>query len=332
MRAAVNTHYGPADNVQLRTLPDPMPGAKEILVAVEAAAVTTADWRIRAAHFPGGLALVGRLMFGLLRPRQPVGGMNFAGTIRAIGPEVDRFAVGDRVVGIAPGGGAHAEALVLPQDGIVARTPMDLAAAEAAALPFGGMTAVAFMQDIARVAAGQRVLILGASGAVGGYAVQLAASAGAKVTAVGGPGSVRRLRALGAEQVIDYTAQPLDAEGRDYDLVFDTGGIVSFRDASALLKPDGLFLPLEFGMRDVAGLILRWFTRGPRIGLHVSGETRERLQALLDRVARGALRPVVGARYPLERIVEAHRLVESRHAGGTVVVEMTPADAVREVA
>ncbi|MEM9248058.1 MAG: NAD(P)-dependent alcohol dehydrogenase [Pseudomonadota bacterium] len=332
MKAAIHARFGPAECVELMEMPDPVPGAGQILVAVEAAGVTTADWRLRAAAFPGGFAVFGRLMFGLWRPRQPIRGTDFAGVVRAVGPGVHRFSVGDAVVGVLPGGGAHAQMLVVAEDGIVTHRPCNLGAAEAAALPFSGLTASAFLREFASVQAGQQVLILGASGAVGSSAVQIAAAAGAQVTAVGGPAAQARLRALGAVRTIDYSQQNRDAWGRDYDLVFDTAGIATYREAAALLAKTGTFLPLEFGVAELWAVIRGWFGRRPRILLRISSETRAGLEALMHDVARGALTPVVAARLPFDEIVAAHRLVESRHAGGPVIVEMGPERTTADVA
>ena len=183
MKAAIYTSYGAPDTVHLAEVPTPAPGPSEVLVRVHASTVTTADWRLRASAFPGLLWLPGRFMTGLLRPRNPVLGMEVAGEILAIGADVMRFHAEQRVFGFS-GGGGHAEYVVLPEIAALIETPSQLSDAEAASLPFGAISALEFLRDIARVTPGQHVLVVGASGGVGVYAVQIAKALGAEVTAV----------------------------------------------------------------------------------------------------------------------------------------------------
>ena len=172
MKAATARRYGPADILQIEELPRPVPGRGEILLRVRAASVTTADWRLRAAAFPGGLALIGRLVAGLWRPRHLVPGSDVAGEVVALGAGVKGFEVGQRVVAVL-GHGGHAEYGLAKAEGAVAPIPDSMGFDEAAALPFGGLTALEFLRDVASLRAGQKVLILGASGGVGAYAVVL---------------------------------------------------------------------------------------------------------------------------------------------------------------
>ena len=204
MKAAVYRRYGPAETVGLADMPTPAPGPKQVLIRVRAAGLSTADWRMRAAAYPGLLWLPGRMMTGLLRPRNPVLGVDFAGEVVAVGHAVTRFAVGQRVFGFS-GGGAHAEFLALSEDACLYPTPENLSDAEAAALPFGGLCALVFLRDVARVEPGQRVMITGGSGGVGVYAIQIAKALGAHVTASASAGNAALLRDLGADEVQDYT-------------------------------------------------------------------------------------------------------------------------------
>ena len=183
MKAAVYETYGPADVVKIDSRPKPEPGATELLVRVEATTVTTADWRLRASAFPGGMWLPGRLMTGLFKPKNEVLGAEFAGVVEETGGEVTGFKPGDRVFGFA-GHGAHAEYLTIDETAAVAPIPAGLDTLEAAALPFGAVAALAFLRDVAKIKPGQDVLIIGASGNVGVYAVQIAKAMGATVTAV----------------------------------------------------------------------------------------------------------------------------------------------------
>ncbi|SDH39576.1 NAD(P)-dependent alcohol dehydrogenase [Alloyangia pacifica] len=318
MKAATARRYGPADVLRIEDLPRPEPGPGEILIRVRAASVTTADWRLRAAEFPGGLALVGRMVAGLWKPRHLVPGSDVAGEVAALGAGVGGFEVGQRVLAVL-GHGGHADYALAKADGAVVPLPEDMGFDEAAALPFGGLTALEFLRDVANLRTGQEVLILGASGGVGAYAVQIAAALGAHVTAVAGPGRESLLRGLGAERVLDYRKDEI--AGR-FDLAFDTVGATHWPQSRGLLGKQGLFLPLNFGLGDLWHLLQAKLSGGPRMVLHVSGDSRAGLEALLDLWRAGKLRPVIDSRFALKDIAEAHRLVETRHRAGAVVLEV----------
>ncbi|MCT4373195.1 NAD(P)-dependent alcohol dehydrogenase [Yangia mangrovi] len=318
MKAATARRYGASDILRVEDLPRPEPGPGEILIRIRAASVTTADWRLRAAAFPGGLALIGRLVAGLWKPRHLVPGSDVAGEVVALGAGVDGFAVGQRVVAVL-GHGGHAEYGLATAKGAVAPIPEGMGFDEAAALPFGGLTALEFLRDVAKLRAGQEVLILGASGGVGAYAVQIAAALGARVTAVAGPGREVFLRGLGAERVLDYRRDEI--AGR-FDLIFDTVGAMSWPESRRLLGEQGLFLPLNFGLRELGHLLWAKLSGGPRMALHVSGDSRAGLESLLALWREGRLRPVIDSRFALEDIAEAHLLVETRHRAGAVVLEI----------
>jgi NADPH:quinone reductase-like Zn-dependent oxidoreductase len=324
MKAMVNRTYGPAEVVQAEEVPTPVPAAGEILVKVEAAGVNTADWRLRAAAFPGIMAVPGRMMFGLLRPRNKVLGHEFAGRVVATGAGVTAYRTGDRVFGFAQGG-AHAEYLALPETGAVAHLPSTLSAAEGAALPFGGQTALAFLRDFAEVKPGQRVAVIGASGGVGVYAVQIARALGAEVTGVASGDNAALVSDLGAAHFIDYRTADITRGKARFDVILDTVGALGFAGARRILRPGGLFLPLNIGLREIGQALWPRWRGGRRIQLRVSGDSAEGLRALAGMVAKGTLRPVIQARLPLDRIVDAYRLVESRHRSGAVVVEMEAA-------
>ncbi|WP_136442020.1 NAD(P)-dependent alcohol dehydrogenase [Pacificoceanicola onchidii] len=321
MKAAVYDRFGPADVVTLAERPTPSPAPDEILVRVGAAAVTTADWRIRAAAFPGITKLPGHLMFGFRTPKQPVLGVAMAGTVIATGHAVTRFKTGGRVFGFV-GHGGHAEYVAVKEDAAVVATPDALSDTEAASLPFGGNSALVFLRDVAKLQRGQHVLIVGASGAVGSFAVQIAKAMGAVVTAVAGPGRADMLTALGADRVIDYTQESVDAARGAYDVVFDTVGVTHWGQMRHTLKPGGVFVPLNMAGRELWDMIRAKLTGGPRVALAVSSDTAEDLTRLTGWIAEGRLRPVVDHIYPFERIFDAYRQVESRHSTGTVVLEM----------
>ena len=326
MQACIYEEYGPAEVVTVGEVARPEVKADEVLVRVHAASVTTADWRFRRAAFPGGFALAGRLMLGLFRPRNPVLGMDFAGTVVATGKDVTRFRLGDRVFGSTNPmrRGAHAEYVAVKESDAVAHTPASLTHAQAAAIPFGGNSGLAFIRDFGRVQPGHRVLIVGASGGVGVWAVQIARHLGAEVTGVCSTRNLELVRSLGAHHVVDYTTGQLGEPGKQYDLIFDTVGVTTFAGCKAALTEKGLYLPLNSGLAEMGQALLTAFSRGKRVKHAISKNTREGLEALLTLIASGAIKPVIDAVYPMNQIVAAHRHVEGRHRSGSVVVTMEP--------
>ncbi|WP_068114523.1 NAD(P)-dependent alcohol dehydrogenase [Tropicimonas marinistellae] len=323
MKAIKYDQYGPASVLDLREVPRPEPGRGELLVRVAASAVTTADWRLRASAFPGGLWLPGRLMTGLRRPRKNILGGAFAGEVVALGEgaETEGFSVGDPVFGFS-GFGAHAEYLAMPASGAVVKRPEALSPAEAASLPFGGLSALVFLRDVAKVQPGHRVLIVGATGAVGALAVQIARALGAEVTGVSSTPNLGLARELGAQHVIDYRTESIAETGRRFDVVFDTVGALDFAAARGVLAAGGVFAPLNFGLREMAQALFNPLRRDARLALAVSGDRKADLEELAGLVASGNLRPVVDQVYPLAEARAAHLAVESRHRRGTVLLAM----------
>lgn len=321
MKALTYTRYGAPDVVEISDLPRPEAGPGEVLIRVHASAVNTADWRLRAAAFPGIMAIPGRLMFGLTRPRNTRLGSEFAGTVEAVGPQVTRFAPGDRVFGMQPNGGASAEYIAVAEDSAVAPMPASLGFDEAAALPFGGLCALVFLQDVAALRAGQHVLILGASGGVGTYAVQIAKALGAEVTGISGPDSQAFVSGLGADHTVSYRDTRLEDLPGGYDLVFDTVGAARPAEVFGLLKSGGLFLPLNFGLPEI-GAALTNPLRARKIRLEVNPDRAEDLARLTGLVEAGSLRPMIDTRFPLAEARAAHALVETRHRQGSVILTM----------
>lgn len=319
MQAAVYERYGAADVLAVSEVPRPAVGEGDVLVAVAAASVSTADWRMRASAFPGGLWLPGRLMTGLFAPKRKILGTDFAGTVLEVGAGVTRWKVGDAVFGFS-GHGAHAECLAMPQDGPIAGIPGALGFEEAAAVPFGALSALVFLRDFAKLESGQRILIVGASGGVGVFAVQLARHFGAEVTGVASGANFELVRDLGADRVIDYTREDFAAGGEAWDVILDTVGATSFAEARKALTPKGVYVPLNFGLREAAQAMITAIRGGPRIRLGVSGDTREDLKFVAGLLERGEIRAVIDNRYPLGAIAEAHRRVESRRKRGAVII------------
>ncbi len=322
MLAAVGRRYGPPDVVTVVDVPRPEPRDDEILVRVRAAAVGVVDGLARR-----GSPWYARAHFGLLRPRFPVLGCDFAGDVAAAGPAVSRFGVGEAVFGtIAPRFGTHAEYVCLPERGAVAAKPEGVSYVEAAALV--DATALCFLRDKAGLRAGQAVLVNGASGAVGSLAVQLAVLFGATVTGVCSGPHVRLVRKLGAESVVDYTRTDFTQAGRRYDVIFDVAGTSSFLRCRRVLNPGGVYLTTAPSPAIFAQM--PWTARfGSRravvafTGLRPASEKQRDLLVISGLAEASALVPVVGACYPLDRIADAYRHVDAGHKKGTIVVTMS---------
>ena len=321
MRAAVHRRYGPPEVLAIERIPRPSVGRGDVLVRVEATSVTAADWRIRGSSFPPSFFAVGRVMFGLRRPRRIVTGREFAGTVVGTGGDVRGFRLGQRVFGIA-NGGAAAELLGVPWFGPLAPIPEGLDTEKAAPLPFGAMCALAFLRDIARVRGGESVAILGASGGVGVYAVQIGRALGATVTGFCGRRNMAMVIELGASAAHDYRTTTLSRTGERFDVILDTVGAISFAEARSSLAPNGRFVPLEFGVREVFQAFTTGWQNGPRVITAVSGDNRSLLDDVVRLVETGRLRPIIGRRYPLTNIARAHAYVEGRHRTGSTVVQV----------
>ncbi len=324
MKALTYERYGVPDVVRITEVARPEPDDGEVLVRVHASAVNTGDWRIRAAAFPGILAIPGRLMFGLFRPRSPRLGSEFAGVVERVGASCARFEEGDRVFGMIASGGASAEYIAVPKKGAIAKMPASLTFEEAAGLPFGGLCALVFLGEFADVKPGQRVLIAGASGGVGAYAIQIAKALGAHVTGIAGPDSQDLVAQLGADETIDYRQTDLATLGGGFDVVFDTYGSISPALSRRLLVEGGLFLPLNFGLREIGAALLNRF-RSHKIRLSVNEDRMEDMERLAALVEEGTLRPVLDTVYPFEDAARAHAHVEARHKNGAIVLRIVDA-------
>jgi NADPH:quinone reductase-like Zn-dependent oxidoreductase len=322
MKAAVHDRYGSADVVRVEDVPTPVPGADEVLVRVRAAVVGVVDSVARE-----GVPRYARVYFGLLRPRSPLLGTDFAGRVEAVGPAVTRFAVGDEVFGtLAPRFGAHAEYVCLSQDAALAAKPAGLTYPEAAALV--DTTALVFLRDKARLKSGQSILVNGASGSVGTGAVQLARHLGAHVTGVCSGSNADLVERLGADQVLDYTATDFARTATSYDVVFDVAGKSSFARSRRVLRRGGIYLTTAPSPAIL--LQMAWTARfGPHramvafTGLRDAAAKRADLAHLAGLAEAGALAPVVDACYPLPDIADAYRHVDRGHKHGNVIVTMT---------
>lgn len=302
MRAIICTKPGPPEVLQLKDVEKPIPADNEVLVKVHAATVTQGDVILRKLH---PLLYLPMRLFGVKRKKIP--GHEFAGVIEEIGEKVTRFKVGDRVFGTTTGLaiGANAEYVCVPEEwktGVLACMPANTSFDEAAVLPVGGMTAL-YILDKGNIQAGQKVLINGASGSVGTYAVQLAKRHfGAEVTAVCSTTNIDLVKSLGADQVIDYTQEDITQKGRTYDVAFDAAGKMSSSQGKGLLKENGVFLTVQ----------------------SPTSEATESLITLRKLVETGMIKPVIDQRFPLEQVSEAHRYVETGRKKGNVVITVAP--------
>lgn len=313
MRAAVVERYGPPDVVRVVEVATPRPRPGQALVRVAAAPVTSGDARIRGARFPAGFGVLARLGLGITRPRRRVLGNSFSGVVESTGPGVTDLVPGDEVCGMTGiAMGAHAEHLVVPAD-TLARKPFAVSHDDAAAVMFGGTTALYFLRDKGAVGPGTSVLVNGASGAIGTNAVQLARLAGATVTAVTSAANADLVTALGAHRVVDHTRRPVTSLEERFDVVLDAVGNLTIASGRRMLTPGGRLLLAVAGLGDMVR------ARGDV----VAGTAPERvadIEHLLGLVADGSLRVVHDEGYDLTDIAAAHRRVDTGRKVGNVLV------------
>ena len=323
MKAVVYEKYGSPDMLELREVEQPKPQAGQVLVRIEATTVTLVDCEFRA-----GNPAVARLYTGLTRPKNPILGTEFAGTIEAVGPGVTRFAVGDRVFGASDEGfGTHAEYVCLSQDGALATLPETMSMAEGAGMSNGALTALPFLRDHAKVRPGDKVLIIGASGSIGTHAVQLAKELGAEVTAVCSTPNVALVKSLGADRVIDRTTEDFTRGDERYDVIFDTVGKSSFSRCKPVLTKRGAYLTTVLSAGALFFTLWTKLFGGKKAmfaatGLRSSAEKSADLEYLEQLVEAGKLRVVIDSHYPLSRIADAHRHVDAGRKRGNLIIDI----------
>jgi NADPH:quinone reductase-like Zn-dependent oxidoreductase len=302
MKAIICTKYGPPEVLQLREIEKPSVKANEVLIKICAASVTSSDCYVRGLNLPAAYRIAAKIALGFKKPRQPILGMVFAGEVESVGRNVGLFKTGDRVFGFDRFAfGAYAAYKAMPEDGVIAAVPLNLTYEQAAALPYGGTLALSFLRG--KIHSGQKVIIYGASGAVGTSAVQLAKYFGAYVTGVCGGVNLELVKSLGADEAIDYTKEDVTARGETYDVVFDAVGKRKSKNFqyAKVLSHKGRYISVDDGT--------------PK--LH-----SEDLMLLKDLVEEGKIIPVIDRCYPLEEIVEAHRYVDKGHKKGNVIITL----------
>ena len=323
MKAIVYTEYGLLDVLQLKEVAKPIPKDNEVLIRVCAATVTAGDVNMRGFTFvPPGFGFLPRLMFGIQQPKKPILGTEVAGEIEAVGKDVKLFKPGDQVFGIGSESvGAYAEYVCRSEKSALALKPVNLTYAEAASLPFGAGTAIYFLRDMAKLQRGQKVLVNGASGGVGVYAVQLAKYYGAEVTGVCSTANLELVKSMGADKVIDYTKQDFTQNGDAYDIILDTVvGKVSFERCKNSLKPKGLYLAVAGGTREMGQMLWTSIIGGQKVIFGSPTENRKDLIFTKELVEAGKLKPVIDRRYSLEQSADAHRYVDKGRKKGSVVI------------
>jgi NADPH:quinone reductase-like Zn-dependent oxidoreductase len=325
MKAIVWTKYGPPDVLELREVEKPAPKEDEVLIRIYATTVTAGDCELRSMKLPIFISLPMRMWWGLRKPKgTSILGTELAGEIEAVGKDVKRFKEGDQVFGSAGMGfGANAEYICLPEEpdemeGGVAIKPANMTYEEAATVPFGGRDALHFLRK-GNIQSGQKVLINGAGGSIGTYAVQLAKYYGAEVTAVDSTGKLDMLRSIGADQVIDYTQEDFTKNGEIYDVIFDVVGTISFSRSERSIKQNGTYLLANPGKQIVQGLWTR-MTSSKKVIMQTSSPKTEDLVFLRELIEAGKIKSVIDRTYPLERIAEAHRYVEKGGKKGNLVI------------
>ena len=307
MKAVIYKKYGPPTVLHLAEVTKPTPKENEILVSIHATTVTSGDVRLRSFDFPAVFWLIGRLIFGLFAPKKKILGHEFSGVVMEVGPAVTKFKVGDEVFGTTTmlKSGSYAEYVCVPQEwkfGVVGPKPANLSHHECAALPIGGMTAL-FLLKKANLASGQKVLIYGASGSVGSYAVQLAKHFGGSVTGVCSTANIEMVKSLGADAVVDYTSEDYTDLADNFDLVFDAVGKTTKSQAKKILKKEGAFVSVKM----------------------MTSEKTEQLLQLKELAEEGKIKPFIDRSYSLEEIVDAHKYVDKGRKRGNVVIVVSPA-------
>jgi NADPH:quinone reductase-like Zn-dependent oxidoreductase len=303
MKAIVAAKFGAPEVLQLKDVQKPAPKEDEMLIKVHATTVTAGDHRMRSFDVPPLFWLPARITLGFTKPKQPIYGMELAGEVEAVGKDVTRFKAGDQVFAstLTENFGAYAEYKCLPEGAMVAKKPSNITYEEAAAVPIGATTALRLLRK-GNLHSGQKVLIYGASGSVGTYAIQLAKYLGAEVTGVCSTSNLDMVRSLGADHVIDYTKEDFSSRRsrpERYDVIFDTVGKILKSKASKILAPNGTFVTMA------------------------KMDTKERMENLVfikELIEAGEIKAVIDRCYPLENMVEAHRYVDAGHKKGNVVI------------
>lgn len=326
MKAVICEKYGPPEVLKLKDVDKPIPSDNEVLIKVHASSVNGADCNVRGlSQIPTGLGLLARLMLGFNKPKIPVIGSVFAGVIEEVGKEIKNFQPGDEVFGTSPELGTYAQYMCRSEKGPIAKKPENINFEQAATIPYGALTALYFLRDMANIKKGQKVLIIGASGGVGVYTIQLSHYFGAEVTGICSTSKLEFVKSLGADKTIDYTKEDFTRSDEKWDIIFDiVVGKTSFSRYKKSLKSKGYYLAVAGGIKDMILSVWTSVIGGKKVifGGGTAAEKTENLVFLKELIETGTLKPVVDKTFPLEEIVEAHKYVESRQKKGNIAISV----------
>jgi len=326
MKAIIFKKYGNPEVLEYAEIPKPIPARDEVLVKIHATSVTAEEPKMRSFNHPPLLKLPVGLMFGFKRPKNPVLGMEFSGTIKAIGDDVKNYKINDQVFGYTGlDFGAHAEYKCMPEKDLMHFKPQNLSFEQSATLVNGPLSALAYLKKKGNIKRDDHILIYGASGSVGTAAVQLAKYFGAKVTAVCSTKNIEIVKSIGAENVIDYTKEDFTKGSEQYDIIFDTIGKTSMGPCMKLLKSNGKYLLTEFGLSHIAAMIYTSLFKRKKVIVAASNFywRKEDLILIKELAEKGYLKPIIDKSFPIEKMIEAHTYVESGHKVGNVVIIVT---------
>ncbi len=320
MKAIVCTKSGPPDVLQLKEVEKPTPKDNEVLIRIHATTVSAGDCEIRRFKFPFLVSLLVRIDLGFRGPRNKILGQELAGEIEFVGKDVKRFRKGDQVFAVTGLNlGTYAEYTCLPEDGTMVIKPTNMTYEEAAAVPLGGLLAMHFLKK-GNTQSGQKVLVYGASGSIGTFAVQIAKYFGAEVTGLCSTTNLELVKSLGAVKVIDYTKEDFTQSGETYDIIFDTVGKSSFSDCIKSLTKKGIYLQANPSLSMIVRGKWTSITSSKKVITKMMHESTEDLIFLKELIEGGKIKSVIDRRYPLERIAEAHKYVDKGHKKGNVVI------------
>ena len=322
MKAIVYEKYGSPDVLELKEVEKPTPKDNEVLIRIYATTVTKYDCWQRSSTAPTGFWLPSRIASGIRKPKITILGIDLAGEIEAVGKDVKKFKEGDQVYGFSGESmGAYAEYKCLPEDGGVTIKPANMTYEEAACVPYGALTALFFLRK-GNIQSGQKVLIFGASGGLGIFAVQLARYFGAEVIGVCSTPKLEMVKSLGADEVIDYTKEDFTKNGQTYDIIFDTVGKSTVSGCKRSLKKKGFYLLSTFGLPKLFQILWFSMTSSKKVIIGLLKERAEDLVFLKELIESGEIKAVIDRRYLLEQTAEAHKYAEKGHAKGKVVITL----------
>ncbi|MHA2248073.1 MAG: NAD(P)-dependent alcohol dehydrogenase [Candidatus Hodarchaeales archaeon] len=322
MKAIVCTKYGSPEVLQLQEMKKPIPKPNEVLIRVYATTATLYDCWSRSGTAPPGFKLLMRLVAGIRKPKQPIFGTELAGKIEAVGSTVTRFKVGNRIWAyLGMNQGAYVDYICLPEDGVLAEAPTNMTYEEAAAVQQGVLTALYFLRA-GNIEKGQKILIFGASGGVGSFAVQLSKYFGAEVTGIASTAKLDYVKALGADKIIDYTREDFTKSEEMYDIILDTIGKTNIGKSKKLLKKDGIYLFTTFGLPKLLRILWLQLVNRKKAFYGTLEETTEDLNFLKELIEGESIKAVIDKRFPMDQAAEAHRYVETGQKMGQVVITM----------